>query len=137
LKTLPLRVARHNANAQAVAEFLASDSRVSEVYYPGLPSHPDHGIARQQMTGFGGVVCFDLGGDYSRAERLYDRLRVITRAASLGGVESLISMPVITSQWGHTDDQLRDAGITKGMLRLSVGLEDVEDLIEDLKQALS
>jgi len=136
LKTLPLRVARHNANAQAVAEFLAADHRVSQVYYPGLPSHPDHAIARRQMTGFGGMVCFDLDGRYDRAEKLYDRLKVIKRAASLGGVESLISMPVLTSQWGHTDDQLRAAGVTKGMLRLSVGLEDAEDLIADLDQAL-
>jgi len=136
LKTLPLRIARHNANAQAVAEFLARDRRVSQVYYPGLPSHPDHEIAKRQMCGFGGMVCFDLDGRYDRAERLYDRLQVIKRAASLGGIESLISMPVLTSQWGHTDEQLRDAGVTKGMLRLSVGLEDVKDLIADLDQAL-
>jgi cystathionine beta-lyase/cystathionine gamma-synthase len=137
LKTLPLRVARHNANAQAVAEFLAEDRRVSRVYYPGLPSHPDHAIAKCQMSGFGGMVCFDLDGQYDRAERLYNRLTVIKRAASLGGVESLMSMPVLTSQWGHTDDQLREAGVTRGMLRLSVGLEDAADLIADLDAALS
>jgi len=136
LKTLPLRIARHNANAQAVAEFLAGDKRVSCVYYPGLPSHPDHAIAKRQMTGYGGMVCFDLGGRYDRAARLYDKLTVIKRAASLGGVESLISLPVLTSQWGHTDDQLEAAGITRGMLRLSVGLEDVQDLIDDLDQAM-
>jgi cystathionine beta-lyase/cystathionine gamma-synthase len=137
LKTLPLRVARHNASAQTVAEFLAGDRRVSQVYYPGLSSHPDHRIAREQMTGFGGMVCFDLDGRYDRAARLYDRLKVIRRAASLGGVESLVSMPVLTSQWGYTDDQLRDAGVTKGMVRLSVGLEDPADLIADLDQALT
>jgi cystathionine beta-lyase/cystathionine gamma-synthase len=136
LKTLSLRIAQHNANARAVAEFLAADRRVSQVYYPGLPSHPDHEIARRQMTGFGGMVCFDVGGQFERAERVFDRLRIIRRAASLGGVESLISMPVLTSQWGHTDEQLQQAGITKGMLRLSVGLEDVADLIADLDQAL-
>jgi cystathionine beta-lyase/cystathionine gamma-synthase len=136
LKTLPLRVARHNANAQAVAEFLDRDPRVGTVYYPGLPSHPDHAIARRQMTGFGGMVCFDLGGSYERAAGCYDRLRIVKRAASLGGVESLVSLPVLTSQWGHTDAQLRDAGVTRGMLRLSVGLEDVADLIADLDQAL-
>ena len=136
LKTLPLRIAQHNANAQAVAEFLANDPRVSGVYYPGLPSHPDHAIAKTQMSGFGGMVCFDLEGRYERAARLYDRLKVIKRAASLGGVESLVSMPVLTSQWGHSDAQLRDAGVTRGMLRLSVGLEDAADLIEDLDQAL-
>jgi cystathionine gamma-synthase/methionine-gamma-lyase len=136
LKTLPLRIARHNANAQAIAQFLAADRRVSHVLYPGLPSHPDHEVARRQMTGFGGVVCFDLGGSYDRAARLYDRLRVVKRAASLGGVESLMSLPVLTSQWGHTDAQLAEAGVTRGMLRLSVGLEDAADLIADLDQAL-
>lgn len=137
LKTLPVRIQRHNANAQAIAAFLAADRRVSQVYYPGLPSHPDHGVARRQMTGFGGMVTFDLGGSFERAERAYDRLQLIKRAASLGGVESLVSLPVITSQWGHTDEQLREAGVTRGMIRLSVGLEDPEDLIADLDQALS
>ena len=136
LKTLPLRVARHNQNAQTVAELLAKDRRVSQVYYPGLPSHPDFDIARRQMLGFGGMVCFDLGGSYERAAALYDRLTIVKRAASLGGVESLISMPVLTSQLGHTDEQLREAGVTRGMLRLSVGLEDSADLIADLDQAL-
>ena len=136
LKTLPLRIARHNASALAVAEFLAQDRRVSQVYYPGLSSHPDHEIAKRQMLGFGGMVCFDLDGRFDRAERCYDRLEVVKRAASLGGVESLVSMPVLTSQWGHTDEQLRQAGVTRGMLRLSVGLEDAEDLIADLDQAL-
>jgi len=136
LKTLPLRVAQHNANALAVAAFLSDDRRVTRVYYPGLTSHPDHAIARAQMSGFGGMVTFDLGGDYDRAARVYDRLQLIKRAASLGGIESLISMPVLTSQWGHSDEQLRAAGVTKGMLRLSVGLEDVADLVADLDQAL-
>jgi cystathionine beta-lyase/cystathionine gamma-synthase len=137
LKTLPLRVAQHNANARAVADFLAADRRVSRVYYPGLPSHPDHEIARRQMSGFGGMVTFDLDGRFDRAERVYDRLQIVKRAASLGGIESLISMPVITSQWGHSDEQLKAAGVTRGMLRLSVGLEDVGDLIADLDQALA
>jgi methionine-gamma-lyase len=136
LKTLPLRIARHNANAHIVAEFLSRDRRVSQVYYPGLPSHPDHEIAKRQMTGFGGMVCFDLEGRFERAERLYDRLKIIKRAASLGGVESLVSMPILTSQWNYTDDQLRQAGVTSGMMRLSVGLEDADDLIADLDQAL-
>ena len=136
LKTLPLRVAQHNANAQKVAEALAQDKRVSQVCYPGLPSHPDHAIAKRQMTGFGGMVTIDLDGQYARAERCYDRLKIVKRAASLGGVESLVSMPVLTSQYGHTDAQLEEAGVTKGMLRLSVGLEDAADLIADLDQAL-
>jgi cystathionine beta-lyase/cystathionine gamma-synthase len=137
LKTLSIRVARQNASAQAVAEFLAQDRRVSGVCYPGLPDHPDHAIATKQMTGFGGMVCFDLDGRFDRAERVYDRLTIIRRAASLGGVESLVSMPVLTSQWGFTDEQLQAAGVTSGMLRLSVGLEDPADLIRDLDQALA
>jgi cystathionine beta-lyase/cystathionine gamma-synthase len=88
------------------------------------------------MSGFGGMVCFDLDGRYDRAERVYDRLQIVKRAASLGGIESLMSMPVLTSQWGHSDEQLRAAGVTRGMLRLSVGLEDAADVIEDLDQAL-
>lgn len=136
LKTVGLRVARHNANALAVAQFLSQDARVSQVYYPGLPSHPDHEIAKKQMSGFGGMVCADLGGSYERASACFDRFQIIKRAASLGGVESLCSLPVITSQYGHSDEQLREAGITRGMLRLSIGLEDPEDLIADLDQAL-
>ena len=136
-KTLRIRVARQNASAHAVAEFLGRDRRVSQVFYPGLASHPDHAIAARQMTGFGGMVCFDLDGRFDRAERVYDRLQIIRRAASLGGVESLMSMPVLTSQWGHSDEQLREAGVTKGMLRLSIGLEDPEALIADLDQALA
>ena len=88
------------------------------------------------MTGYGGMVTFDLDGKFDRAERVYDRLKIVKRAASLGGIESLISMPVLTSQWGHSDEQLRAAGVTRGMLRLSVGLEDQADLIADLDQAL-
>jgi cystathionine beta-lyase/cystathionine gamma-synthase len=106
------------------------------VYYPGLASHPEHTIAARQMSGFGGMVCIDLGGDYDRAVRAFDRFTVIRRAASLGGVESLVSLPVLTSQWGHTDDQLREAGVTKGMLRLSIGLEEVSELLADLDHAL-
>ena len=136
LKTLPLRVARHNTNAMAVASALEGHARVRRVYYPGLPSHPDHDVARRQMSGFGGVVCIDVEGGQDGAFRTFDRLNVIKRAASLGGAESLCSLPILTSQWGHTDAQLEAAGVTKGMMRLSIGLEDAEDLIADLQQAL-
>jgi cystathionine beta-lyase/cystathionine gamma-synthase len=136
LKTLALRMARHNANALAVAEFLDSHSAVERVYYPGLPSHPDHAIARRQMAGFGGMVCVDVGSQKA-AYRAFDRFKVIQRAASLGGVESLCSLPILTSQHGLTDEELQKAGVTRGMMRLSIGLEDPEDLIADLKQALS
>lgn len=136
LKTLAVRVARHNASAQAIAEWLARDPRVAAVHYPGLKQHPDHEIARQQMRGFGGMLCVDVGGGYERVAQFFDRLRVINRAASLGGVESLCSLPVLTSQWGHTEEELRRAGVTHSMARISIGLEDPQDLIADLDQAL-
>jgi cystathionine beta-lyase/cystathionine gamma-synthase len=136
LKTLEVRMARHNASGLTVARWLEKDPRVTTVYYPGLESHPDHALAKKQMSGFGGMVCVDVGGGLARAERFFDRLKVFRRAASLGGVESLCSLPVLTSQWGHTDAQLAEAGITKSMARLSIGLEDPQDLIDDLDQAL-
>ena len=136
LKTVQVRVERQNANALEVARFLNDDKRVARVFYPGLPGHPDHAIAKAQMSGFGGMVCIDLGDQYEPAARMFDRFKVIQRAASLGGVESIASLPVLTSQWGYTPEQLLDAGITRGMIRLSVGLEDVRDLIADLDQSL-
>jgi cystathionine beta-lyase/cystathionine gamma-synthase len=139
LKTLSVRVERHNANAMTVARWLEGQKgkRIDEVYYPGLESHPDHALAKKQMRGFGGMICVDVGGGQARAERFFDRLSVFRRAASLGGVESLCSLPVLTSQWGHTDAQLAEAGITRSMARLSVGLEDPQDLIDDVDHALS
>jgi cystathionine beta-lyase/cystathionine gamma-synthase len=136
LKTLDVRVARQNATALALATWLSNHPRVVRVYYPGLASHPDHEVARRQMRGFGGMVCIDIAGGYDAAARFFDRLHVIERAASLGGVESLCSLPVLTSQWGHSEEQLREAGVSPGMARLSIGLEDPDDLIADLDQAL-
>ena len=137
LKTLTVRMERHNATALALAHWLAKDPRIEMVYYPGLPQHPDHEIAKKQMHGFGGMLCIDVGGGFERAARFFDRLKVFNRAASLGGVESLCSLPVLTSQWGHSEEELRRAGVTRSMARLSVGLEDADDLIADLDQALS
>jgi cystathionine beta-lyase/cystathionine gamma-synthase len=136
MKTLAVRMARHNANAMAVASWLSTDRRVSRVFYPGLPSHPDHDIARRQMRGFGGMVCLEAAGGYDAVCRMFDRLAVIQRAASLGGTESLCSLPVLTSQYGLSDDELARAGVTRGMARLSIGLEHPDDLIADLDQAL-
>lgn len=136
LKTLDVRMQLHNANGLAVAEALQGLPGVAAVHYPGLPSHPEHAIAARQMRGFGGMVTVDLAGGYDAATRAYDRLTVFQRAASLGGVESLCSLPVLTSQAGWSDAQLAQAGVTRGMLRLSVGLEDAADLIDDLRQAL-
>jgi cystathionine beta-lyase/cystathionine gamma-synthase len=136
LKTLAVRVERQNATALAVARWLSTDRRIAAVYYPGLEQHPDHDIATKQMRGFGGMVCVDVGGGYDRAARFFDRLEIFRRAASLGGVESLCSLPVLTSQWGHSEEELERAGITHSMARLSIGLEDPADLIADLDQAL-
>ena len=136
LKTLAVRMDRHNATALAVAQWLSGDPRIKTVYYPGLPDHPDHEVAKKQMRGFGGVMCIDIAGGYEAAARFFDRLKVFNRAASLGGVESLCSLPVLTSQWGHSEEELQRAGVTHSMARLSVGMEDPEDLIADLDQAL-
>ncbi len=136
MKTLAVRMARHNDSARRVADWLARDPRVAGVCYPGLASHPDHAVARAQMRGFGGMVTFEAAGGYEAACRTFDRLAVIRRAASLGGVESLCSLPVLTSHYGFSDEQLADAGVTRGMVRLSVGLEHPDDLVADLDQAL-
>ena len=137
LKTLAVRVARHNENAAAAARFLEDDRRVARVYYPGLPSHPDHEIARAQMSGFGGMVTFEVAGGLDGASRVFDRFQVIRRATSLGCVNSLASLPVLTSHYNYSGEELARAGVTAGMLRVSIGLEDEADLIADLDQALA
>ena len=136
MKTMTIRVAQHNANALTVAKFLESHAAIERVYYPGLASHPDHATAAKQMSGFGGVVTIDVKGGKAGAYRVFDKLKVVKRAASLGGVESICSLPILTSQYGLTDDELVKAGVSKGMIRISIGLEDSSDLIEDLDQAL-
>jgi methionine-gamma-lyase len=136
LKTLPVRMARHNATAAAAARFLEADRRVARVFYPGLASHPDHQVARAQMSGFGGMVTFEVAGGLDGASRVFDRFQVIRRAASLGGVDSLVSLPVLTSHYRYSDEDLARAGVTAGMLRVSVGLEDEADILDDLDQAL-
>jgi cystathionine beta-lyase/cystathionine gamma-synthase len=137
MKTMPLRVAQHNANAMKVAQFLDGHAAIERVYYPGLPSHPDHAIAATQMSGFGGVVTIDVKGGKDGAFGAFDKLKVVKRAASLGGVESICSLPILTSQYGLTDEELAKAGVSKGMIRISIGLEDADDLIADLDQALA
>jgi len=136
MKTMPLRVAQHNHNALTIAQHLDGHRAIERVYYPGLPSHPDHAIAKCQMSGFGGVVTIDVKGGKDGAYRVFDKLKVIKRAASLGGVESICSLPILTSQYGLTDEELVKAGVSKGMIRISIGLEDTADLIDDLEQAL-
>lgn len=137
LKTLALRVQRQNANAQCVAEFLRGHSRVSAVYYPGLAEHPGHAIARDQMDGYGGMLSFEIGGTVAEADVFLTKLNLITPAVSLGGVESLICFPARTSHSLVTPDDREQMGIRDNLLRLSVGVEDAEDIIEDLDQALS
>jgi cystathionine beta-lyase/cystathionine gamma-synthase len=137
MKTMPLRVAQHNANAMTVAQFLEGHAGIEHVYYPGLAAHPDHAIAKGQMSGFGGMVTIDVKGGKAGAFRVFDKLKVIKRAASLGGVESICSLPILTSQYGLTDEELVKAGVSKGMIRMSIGLEDAGDLIADLDQALA
>jgi cystathionine beta-lyase/cystathionine gamma-synthase len=137
LKTLHLRVARQCENALALAVHLQGQPKVARVLYPGLPDHPGHEVARKQMSGYGGIVAFVLRGGLASAERFYDGLRLIARAASLGGVESLISLPVHTSHHGYSDEQLKAAGVDPGLVRVSLGVEDAADLIADVDAALA
>jgi cystathionine beta-lyase/cystathionine gamma-synthase len=136
MKTMTLRVNQHNHNALAVATHLEGHPAIARVFHPGLPSHPDHAIAKGQMSGFGGMVTIDVKGGKEGACRVFDKLTIVKRAASLGGVESICSLPILTSQYGLTDDELEKCGVSKGMIRVSVGLEDPADLIADFEQAL-
>ncbi|MEX2499839.1 MAG: cystathionine gamma-synthase family protein [Wenzhouxiangellaceae bacterium] len=136
LKTLELRVERQNRNAQAVAEFLDAHPRVEAVYYPGLPGHPGHDIARRQMTGYGGVLAFSVAGDFDVVRELIGRLRLAHCAASLGSVGTLVGPPATTSHVELSAAERADAGIPETLIRYSVGIENHEDLIADLEQAL-
>ncbi len=136
LRTLAVRVAVQNRTAQTVASFLREHPRVKRVNYPGLPDFPGHAIARKQMSGFGGMVSFVFDGDAATTAAMVDRLRVFTIAASLGGVESLVTQPITTTHHGMTPEERARRGILDGMVRLSCGLEDAADLVADLKQAL-
>jgi len=135
LKTLAVRVERQNENGMKVATFLSNHPKVKNVYYPGLSSHPQHKLAKSQMRGSGGMVCFDVG-DLRSAAKVVDNLKLFLNATSLGGAESLASIPVLTSHYGFKTQDLKKAGVTPGMVRLSCGIEDHQDLIGDLKQAL-
>jgi len=136
LKTLPLRVEHQNASAMRIAEMLDAHSRVARVHYCGLPSHPGHAIARRQMTGFGGVVSFEIGGDLDETSRVVDAVEIPQIAPSLGGVESLIEQPALMSFFELTTEERLAVGIKDNLIRLSVGLENPDDLIADLRQAL-
>jgi cystathionine gamma-lyase len=136
IKTLALRMEKHSSNAQRLAEHLESQPKVSTVYYPGLRSHPQHALARRQMSGFGGMISFRLRGDLRGVRRFLSRLRVIAVAESLGGVESLVDHPATMTHASVPRAERERAGITDDLVRVSVGIEDAEDLIEDVDQAL-
>ena len=136
LKTFALRIARQNDNAQRLAEFLEAHPKVQRVHYAGLASHPQHEIARRQMRGFGGVVSFEIAGDLDAGTRLVDACQIPQIAPSLGGVESLIEQPALMSFFELTTEERLAVGIKDNLIRLSVGLEDADDLIDDLRRAL-
>ncbi|HWJ16386.1 MAG TPA: aminotransferase class I/II-fold pyridoxal phosphate-dependent enzyme [Gemmatimonadaceae bacterium] len=136
LKTLDVRIARHNENAMAVAKWCAGQDGIKRVLYPGLPGHPDHAIASSQMSGFGGMMAIELAGGGAAAERFVSKLRIFRHAPSLGGVDSLVSEPRFTSHAHLTKDARAKAGIPDGFLRLSIGIESANDLIGDIEQAL-
>ncbi|NNV05638.1 bifunctional cystathionine gamma-lyase/homocysteine desulfhydrase [Geobacillus sp. C56-T2] len=135
IKTLGVRMEEHEQNARAIAAFLAEHQAVARVYYPGLPEHPNHELAKTQMRGFGGMISFDVGS-LERAETVLSRVRFFTLAESLGAVESLISLPAKMTHASIPKERREQLGITDGLIRLSIGLEDVNDLLDDLAQAL-
>jgi len=137
LKTLELRVLRQNATGQRVAEFLAGHPAVAAVFYPGLPDHPDHAVARAHMRGFGGVVSFLIRGDEATTSRFIDRCTIPRIGPSLGGVESLIEQPALMSFYELSSEQRRAVGIRDELVRLSLGVEDPDDLLADLERALA
>lgn len=136
VKTLAVRMQRHNENGMAVARFLESHPKVKRVIYPGLTSHPQHEVAKRQQRGFGAMLSFDLGS-LAAARKLLDHVRLCSLAESLGGVETLISHPALMTHASVPADVRQQIGITDGLVRISVGIEDVEDLIADLEQALA
>jgi cystathionine beta-lyase/cystathionine gamma-synthase len=137
VKTLAVRMERHSANARTLAEWLSGQPKVERVYYPGLPSHPQHDLAKRQMRNFGGMISVRLAGGAQAAQRLLTRTRLFSLAESLGGVESLIGHPATMTHASIPADIRAARGVDDGLVRLSVGIEDVEDLRQDLRQALS
>lgn len=136
LKTLGLRMRQHEANAKAVANFLEAHPKVTKVYYPGLESFKGHEIAKAQMKGFGAVIAFEVEGDLEAAKRVVNAVEMAKLAVSLGDCETLIEMPAAMTHLGYDREALAEFGLSEEMIRLSIGLEDVADIIEDLRQAL-
>lgn len=136
LKTLPVRMDRHSENAMRVAQFLAFHPRVERVWYPGLRTHPQHELAKSQMTNFGGMIAFEIKGGIEEGKRLMDSVQLCTLAVSLGDCDTLIVHPASTTHSSYSLEDLTATGIKPNLIRLSVGIEDVNDIIEDLSQAL-
>ncbi len=136
IKTLAVRMAQHNSSTQYLAETLSKDPRVKRVHYPGLPSHPNHDVASKQMKGFGGMLSLEVDCDLAATRTFVDSLRIFLNAVSLGGVESLASIPVLTTHYGIDSAALSEMGISESTVRLSVGIEDPEDLLTDLQRGL-
>jgi len=137
LKTLAVRMREHDRNARLIAEFLQEHDQVERVFYPGLPTHPQHDLARRQMSGFGGMISFEVKGGLPAARRMVERTRLFTLAESLGGVEALIELPAAMTHASIPAEIRRAHGVADGLVRISVGIEDVADLISDLDRALS
>lgn len=137
IRTLPLRVRQHNSNGLALARALEAHPAVAAVYYPGLPTHPQHRVAAAQMDGYGGVLSLELAGGYEAADRFIDGLRYARRAPSLGSVETLVVHPATMWQAILPPDQIQDAAMSPGLVRLSAGVEDTDDLVSDAIQSLN
>jgi len=137
IQTLELRIQRHNESAMKIATYLDQHPKIKTVYYPGLTSHPDHEIAQRQMTGFGGMLSFEVNGDFDQTKLFMDRLKVIKLATSLGGVTSLANQPITNTHVALSPENRAKAGISESLVRLSVGVEKADLLVDDLEQALA
>ena len=136
IKTLGVRMQKHNSNASFLAEKLSQETRIQKIHYPGLSSHPQHDIAKKQMDGFGGMMSIDIDSDLAGTSKFVDSLNIFLNAVSLGGVESLASIPALSTHYGLEESALNEMGISSSTVRLSVGIEDCEDLLEDLMAGL-
>jgi methionine-gamma-lyase len=137
IKTLPLRLDRHSESALKVAKYLEAHPRVKRVMYPGLESHPGHEIAKKQMKAFGGIVSFEIDGSHEDAIQVINSVKLAKIAVSLGDTETLIQLPAAMTHIGYSDEALEAIGLSKSLIRISVGLEDATDIISDLDEALN
>ena len=137
LKTFSTRMAKHNKNAQRVAEFLEAHPKIEKVHYPGLKTNPSYEVAKKQMkNGFGGILSFELKGDYEDAVRFVEQVKLAKLAVSLGDCDTLVELPVVMTHKGYSQDVLDSMGIKENLIRMSIGLEDSEDIIDDISRGL-